>query len=262
MRAVISGIYLRVSSPHLHALLLTVYLLHFMPKPRVTQSKSVKKTPKKKIRYKGHINPPIGWRFDLRLGARRNPRTGSPALVKIEMTSPGLKLDDPLILSDDEEDDDIVVLDQPSASHSSSTSTQPSISSVFASVGSRLSRPVPLQASDLLVGGVTNTGDRSCEPKHEALKCGICWDLKSHTVVLLCGHTFCYVCIRLNLEHSFKCPLCNFVIKQAPQWVVDFDGIINTTYPSKPDKTSVNWETAWAGLTFPTCKSLSIYIDH
>ncbi|KAJ6537003.1 hypothetical protein B0H19DRAFT_381964 [Mycena capillaripes] len=115
--------------------------------------------------------------------------------------------------------------------------------------GARIQRSRPLRAVDLMVNGVTISGDRSCAD--DSFKCAICWGLKSHPVVTTCGHTFCFVCIRISLETSFQCPFCREQILGPPVRSTDFDNVLKAAYPNQPDNTHVRWGDAWRGLTWP-----------
>ncbi|KAJ7707081.1 hypothetical protein B0H16DRAFT_1746641 [Mycena metata] len=46
--------------------------------------------------------------------------------------------------------------------------------------------------------------------------CTICQGLKSHPVTVKCGHSYCYVCIRLWLEKKWSCPECMATITCRP----------------------------------------------
>ncbi|KAJ7430615.1 hypothetical protein B0H11DRAFT_2134874 [Mycena galericulata] len=209
---------------------------------RVTVAKKKKKRP-----CPSHVNPPIGWRWDLRVGAPRNPRTGSPTLVQMKLTAPGLEQADPMVISDTEDSDN-----NSGPSGSSSHSAQQLITNALpraADPGSRILRSIPLRAEDLLLNGVTIAGNRECNDP--AYTCGICLGLKSHPVSTQCGHTFCFVCVRLALESSFACPMCGIVMHHSPHRVHDLEDIIVAAYPKQRDNTIVKWETAWGGLSFP-----------
>ncbi|KAJ7432013.1 hypothetical protein B0H11DRAFT_2261158 [Mycena galericulata] len=80
--------------------------------------------------------------------------------------------------------------------------------------------------------------------------CRICHGVKSHPVSYKCGHSHCYVCIRLWLELSWKCPICNAKIDSEPfRHFGEEDGIA-FDYPGWVDKSVVNY--SWAGLKFPS----------
>ncbi|KAJ6613034.1 hypothetical protein B0H10DRAFT_1951832 [Mycena sp. CBHHK59/15] len=177
------------------------------------------------------------------------------------MTGPGLKEEDPLMILDDEDDNDIEIVDGPPATPSSSASHQPQqplhqplISSVFtplSALGSGMPRMVVLQAKDVLVGGITITGDRVCNNLLDGLECPICFGLKLNPVVATCTHSFCYVCICLALESSFNCPLCMKLTFKPPHRVIPLEDLMAALYPNMPDNTAVEWGRAWDGLNFP-----------
>ncbi|KAJ7086522.1 hypothetical protein C8R44DRAFT_862072 [Mycena epipterygia] len=181
--------------------------------------------------------PPIGWRFDLRVGAPRNP-DGTAILVKVDMTGPGLRENDPLVISDSEPD---TVPTHPRQTHQITLHHSQAPSSHRDSGGTHPAK--------FLVGGVTVSGNRDCE--NPIYCCTICHQLKSHPVSTLWGHTFCYVCIRQALEATFKCPICSSMIYHPPHRVHDFEESLAAAYPDRPDNTSVKWSTAWTGLKFP-----------
>ncbi|KAJ7914202.1 hypothetical protein B0H13DRAFT_1873168 [Mycena leptocephala] len=157
------------------------------------------------------------------------------------MTGPGLKDDDPYIISDDDEVVSAAVAPSSNSSIASSTASAvsrypaiPIFTSGFTS-GARIQRSRPLRAADLMVNGVTISGDRSCAD--DSFKCAICWGLKSHPVVTTCCHTFCFVCIRISLETSFQCPFCREQILGPPVRSTDFDNVLKAAYPNQPDNT-------------------------
>jgi hypothetical protein len=64
-----------------------------------------------------------------------------------------------------------------------------------------------------------------------------------------CGHSHCYICIRMWLEESWWCPTCMKVIRVEPHphWRKEKD--IAAAYPGWKDKSQVSY--CWEGLTFP-----------
>ncbi|KAJ7041761.1 hypothetical protein C8F04DRAFT_1176852 [Mycena alexandri] len=79
--------------------------------------------------------------------------------------------------------------------------------------GLRVTRHEPLKREDLWAGGV-GPGDRAVKKPHE--QCSICSRVKSHPVSYMCGHSHCYVCIRLRLETRWDCPVCRTTMYCAP----------------------------------------------
>ncbi|KAJ7823462.1 hypothetical protein B0H13DRAFT_2376037 [Mycena leptocephala] len=86
-------------------------------------------------------------------------------------------------------------------------------------------------------------------PAREHHKCGICHAVKSHPVSYECGHGHCYVCIRMWLERSWKCPECLAVMYRAPFRVFAEEAWIADAYPNWHDTSKVNYN--WDGLVFP-----------
>ncbi|KAJ7131223.1 hypothetical protein C8R44DRAFT_871745 [Mycena epipterygia] len=176
------------------------------------------------------------------------------------MHGPGLATTDPLVISDDEEESDSIVwletrhpaqpspqLSQPSQPLiPTPTATQQT--SIVGFMGS-MKRQYALLAEDLMVNGVLVSGNRECA--NPIFSCTICLQLKSHPVSTACAHTFCFVCLRLAMEHSFRCPLCSTLILHPPHRVLDFEDILKVTFPDQADDTEVKWRTAWNGLAFP-----------
>ncbi|KAJ7797609.1 hypothetical protein B0H14DRAFT_2618833, partial [Mycena olivaceomarginata] len=79
--------------------------------------------------------------------------------------------------------------------------------------GWRSDRITPLMHEDLWQGG---HGPPVQFPARAHHKCSICQHVKSHPVSYLCGHSHCYVCIRLWLERSWSCPECITTMFQPP----------------------------------------------
>ncbi|KAJ7832601.1 hypothetical protein B0H13DRAFT_2370895 [Mycena leptocephala] len=112
--------------------------------------------------------------------------------------------------------------------------------------GSRYERVVPLRHQDLWKGRRGPPEQAAARDHH---KCGICHSVKSHPVSYKCGHGHCYVCIRLWLERSWKCPECVAVMYRAPFRVFAEEAWIADTYPNWSDNTVVDYN--WDGLIFP-----------
>ncbi|KAJ7164848.1 hypothetical protein C8R43DRAFT_1122728 [Mycena crocata] len=71
------------------------------------------------------------------------------------------------------------------------------------------------------------------EPAAPHHQCRICWGVKSHAVTAGCGHSYCYVCIRVHLERNFKCPLCSQVMYRPPFRHTSEDDWLEATYPRR-----------------------------
>ncbi|KAF8175655.1 hypothetical protein K438DRAFT_1979550 [Mycena galopus ATCC 62051] len=113
--------------------------------------------------------------------------------------------------------------------------------------GKRTRRPEPLTPTELY-----HTSTRPvAEAPTAGHKCMICGGVKSHPVLSQCGHSYCYVCIRMRLEKEWTCPYtdCNRLMYKAP--VIDEvkeDGVA-VDYPHRVDKSKVVY--TWDDLSFP-----------
>ncbi|KAJ7152236.1 hypothetical protein C8R43DRAFT_950845 [Mycena crocata] len=78
--------------------------------------------------------------------------------------------------------------------------------------------------------------------------CSICWGVKCHPVTSHCGHSHCFVCIRLWLQKSWHCPDCKKKMFYRPmrQWAEEHE--LESSYPGWTDETAVSY--SWAGLKF------------
>ncbi|KAJ7828551.1 hypothetical protein B0H14DRAFT_3718702 [Mycena olivaceomarginata] len=122
--------------------------------------------------------------------------------------------------------------------------------------GKRTRREIPLMANDLYLD---NERPRADAPL-AGHKCIICGLVKSHPVVNKCGHSFCYVCIRLRLEHEWTCPHpnCNRTIRKAPQIDNAEAETVAADYPHRHDKSRMSY--SWEGLSFPF-RNKSIWLN-
>jgi hypothetical protein len=75
-----------------------------------------------------------------------------------------------------------------------------------------------------------------------------------------CGHSYCYVCIRLRLEEEWSCPYpdCNRVMQRAPKEDVGEAETVAADYPERVDKSRVAY--SWDGLEFPY-RPAAIYVS-
>ncbi|KAJ7916660.1 hypothetical protein B0H13DRAFT_357958 [Mycena leptocephala] len=89
--------------------------------------------------------------------------------------------------------------------------------------------------------------DIDVKPYHE---CGICMGLLSHPVSAQCGHTFCFVCIRLWFERDWTCPECKTKILTEPHRHWNTEKALASEYPTLVHQSRVNF--SWASLVFPT----------
>ncbi|KAF8209774.1 hypothetical protein K438DRAFT_1810328 [Mycena galopus ATCC 62051] len=112
--------------------------------------------------------------------------------------------------------------------------------------GKRTRRSEPLTPTELY-----HTSTRPvAEVPTAGHKCVLCAGVKSHPVSSQCGHSYCYVCIRMHLEQEWTCPYpdCNRLMYKAPVIdEVEEDGVA-VDYPHRVDKKVVY---TWDGLSFP-----------
>ncbi|KAJ7506692.1 hypothetical protein B0H11DRAFT_2219375 [Mycena galericulata] len=113
-------------------------------------------------------------------------------------------------------------------------------------LGWREPRDEELTRTDLLVNGVAPT-PRETNRSHQ--RCGICLHVKSHPVSYTCGHSHCYVCIRLWLEQRWVCPTCVTVMNIPPHRNYEEEAGIALDFPDWVDESVV--EYSWEGLRFP-----------
>ncbi|KAJ6528207.1 hypothetical protein B0H19DRAFT_1083727 [Mycena capillaripes] len=113
--------------------------------------------------------------------------------------------------------------------------------------GKRDKRDVPLEEADLYVGH-PRPPFRNPLAGH---KCRVCGCIKSHPVVNKCGHSYCYVCIRLRLEEHWTCPHvdCNRILHGPPAIDVGEEDSVKADYPDWVDESQVSY--TWDGLRFP-----------
>ncbi|KAJ7138907.1 hypothetical protein C8R46DRAFT_1234146 [Mycena filopes] len=120
----------------------------------------------------------------------------------------------------------------------------------IAALGRRTRRQPALTHQDLWVGGVGPV-DAPVALRHHH-KCGICQHIKSHPVSYACGHSHCYVCIRLWLERDFRCPDCKTTMFEPPfrHWAEE--GGLEVDYVRDYSWTDLSVVTySYNGLIFP-----------
>ncbi|KAK6991950.1 hypothetical protein R3P38DRAFT_3213594 [Favolaschia claudopus] len=117
---------------------------------------------------------------------------------------------------------------------------------VVSVLGWRKTRTQPLIHEDLWKNGKGPT-EQTAKLDHH--KCGICHQAKSHPVSYLCGHSHCYVCIRLWLERRWTCPQCVKPMYRAPFRQYAEEAALACDYPEWKDDSVV--EYSWSGLVFP-----------
>ncbi|KAJ7440833.1 hypothetical protein B0H11DRAFT_2252652 [Mycena galericulata] len=111
--------------------------------------------------------------------------------------------------------------------------------------GQRAEREEALTEADLYLGDARPPPGEP-KPYH---RCTICTGVKSHPVSFMCGHSNCYVCIRLWLELKWTCPECVAIIKSAPFRHYGEEASIANDYPEWDDQSKVAYN--WDGLVFP-----------
>ncbi|KAJ7175544.1 hypothetical protein C8R46DRAFT_1214015 [Mycena filopes] len=84
--------------------------------------------------------------------------------------------------------------------------------------------------------------------------CAVCKSLKSHPVTIGCGHSYCYVCLRLWIEKSWSCPHCNAFITKEPFRHWSEEESIRASHPEWDDQSGVPF--TWDGLVFPKRRRL------
>ncbi|KAJ7024618.1 hypothetical protein C8F04DRAFT_1270162 [Mycena alexandri] len=134
---------------------------------------------------------------------------------------------------------------------SASASTRREIERERQRRGFRVVRDTPLTEADLYLDSArppTLTTDR----KHQT--CSICLRVKSHPVAYLCGHSHCYVCIRLRLEENWTCPVssCRQLIRRAPHRHHPEEEGIELDFSDWHQHNHSRVSYDWHGLTFPS----------
>ncbi|KAF7335583.1 RING-type domain-containing protein [Mycena venus] len=139
----------------------------------------------------------------------------------------------------------ILVTDHPLQS---SLNLRPRPGPIGSHSGWRRSTARGVAQSQLLLSGPKPPTLTAKEPHH---KCSICHCVKTHPVSTQCGHTHCFVCIRVWLQTSWKCPDCNTVMHSAPSRNYDLEEWLRISYPEiAADESRVTY--SWSGLVFPT----------
>ncbi|KAJ7756765.1 hypothetical protein DFH07DRAFT_773001 [Mycena maculata] len=117
--------------------------------------------------------------------------------------------------------------------------------------GTRELREEPLTRENLWVDG---TRPNIQVPRAAHHKCEICKMTKSHPVSSECGHSFCYMCIRVSLETDWKCPVCSVHMLRAPFRHEAEEAFLKAEYPDWQDNSTVEYK--WDGLCFPKLVSI------
>ncbi|KAJ7049742.1 hypothetical protein C8F01DRAFT_1264961 [Mycena amicta] len=96
-------------------------------------------------------------------------------------------------------------------------------------------------------------------PKTTTHACGICAAVKVHPVLCTCGHTFCYLCLRIQVQASWKCLTCEGIIRAPPVRNLDVEDLLGAIYPAlAADQSQVTY--LWDGLVFPTAPDLTPHV--
>ncbi|KAJ7670793.1 hypothetical protein DFH06DRAFT_1320716 [Mycena polygramma] len=113
--------------------------------------------------------------------------------------------------------------------------------------GWRAPRAERLKVDELYIGTQRPAEVTTEERVHQM--CAVCRQVKSNPVSYRCGHSHCYVCIRMWLEHSWKCPECITVMQESPVRHFPEENGIAFDFPSRANETKVTY--SWDGLSFP-----------
>jgi hypothetical protein len=72
---------------------------------------------------------------------------------------------------------------------------------------------------------------------------------------ILCGHGYCYSCIRIWLEEQWECPDCRTIITCPPFRIYVVEAHITKVYG---DWDTSDVEYSWSGLVFPVLASTDV----
>ncbi|KAJ7429175.1 hypothetical protein B0H11DRAFT_2266722 [Mycena galericulata] len=123
-------------------------------------------------------------------------------------------------------------------------------------VGQRDEREEPLTREALWLTDGRPDDIPGCKPHH---LCGICHGPKSHPVSYMCGHSHCYVCIRVWLGRSWACPVCKTIMRNPPFRHFGEEDSLAYDYPDWVDNSCVDY--SWDGLRFPKPPRMRIVPD-
>ncbi|KAJ7104600.1 hypothetical protein C8R44DRAFT_887055 [Mycena epipterygia] len=112
--------------------------------------------------------------------------------------------------------------------------------------GGRPKNAPEVQADDLWLTAVRPVNVLPLAVHH---LCTICQGVKSHPVSYKCGHSDCYVCIRLWLEKSWKCPSCMTTMHGEPFRHYAEEAELESAYPGRDVTSGITY--TWEGLQFP-----------
>ncbi|KAJ7884170.1 hypothetical protein B0H14DRAFT_3432584 [Mycena olivaceomarginata] len=114
--------------------------------------------------------------------------------------------------------------------------------------GWRTARQEPLEEDDLHLDDVRPDDISWPQLEHT---CRLCLNAKSHPVKLQCGHSACFVCVRLLLETQRDCDECGMLVTRRPQLDVEQVAAIERLHPGW-DRSKVAF--GWDGLKFPAAQ--------
>ncbi|KAJ7646087.1 hypothetical protein DFH06DRAFT_1333018 [Mycena polygramma] len=114
--------------------------------------------------------------------------------------------------------------------------------------GARTPRFPPLSRENLWLTEERPLAVRGLHPDDV---CRLCFQVKSHPVSSECGHSHCYVCIRVALESSWNCPhpSCEATMYGPPVRNTIEEEKLAVLYPKREDNSVVNY--SFSGLLFP-----------
>ncbi|KAJ7051048.1 hypothetical protein C8F01DRAFT_1263313 [Mycena amicta] len=113
--------------------------------------------------------------------------------------------------------------------------------------GQHTSYAIQIQRSQLFEPGY-DVAPQTQDCEFEDL-CRVCRSVKSHAVKLMCGCTFCFVCVRIHFDEDFRCPLCEAVQYRPPMPAVEVRERIRHRLLPDVDNSRVDY--SWQGLHFP-----------
>ncbi|KAJ7178666.1 hypothetical protein C8R43DRAFT_1118038 [Mycena crocata] len=113
-----------------------------------------------------------------------------------------------------------------------------------ADVGWRENCETPLTEADLYL---TDARPPPVDDFKYYQRCSICSGVKRHPVTLMCGHSYCYVCLRLWLERSWECPECRAIIRRKPLVHWSEAHSLEEEHPGDASQQHTNGETSCTG---------------
>ncbi|KAJ7429266.1 hypothetical protein B0H11DRAFT_2266321 [Mycena galericulata] len=117
-------------------------------------------------------------------------------------------------------------------------------------------RPKSLTVGDLYRDEIRPPPLNAPKPHHV---CGLCHRVKSHPVSYECGHSHCFVCVRLWFVKKQSCPECSRFVFSAPYRHYGEERSLETDYPDWRDNSRVSY--SWQGVVFPRRPSSIMFFD-